>query len=212
MAINFNNLDKINKDLLNFNDSKLLIVTKNQQKEDVIELLENGYFIFGENRVQEASKKFGDLTANYNFDLHLIGPLQTNKVKQALKTFDTIQTLDRTKLIDEISKCLISNNTFKTKKFYIQVNIGEEEQKSGIALNDISQLYDYALSKNLSIEGLMCIPPNDVSPDKYFERLYHIKETVNPSLQLSMGMSNDYKIALKFKSNFIRIGSLIFKK
>ena len=212
MAINFNNLDKINKDLLNFNDSKLLIVTKNQHKEDVIELLENGYNIFGENRVQEASKKFGYLTANYNFDLHLIGPLQTNKVKQALKTFDTIQTLDRTKLIDEISKCLISNNTFKTKKFYIQVNIGEEEQKSGIALNDISQLYDYALSKNLSIEGLMCIPPNDVSPDKYFERLYHIKETVNPSLQLSMGMSNDYKIALKFKSNFIRIGSLIFKK
>lgn len=212
MAINFNNLDKINKDLLNFNDSKLLIVTKNQQKEDVIELLENGYNIFGENRVQEASKKFGDLTANYNFDLHLIGPLQTNKVKQALKTFNTIQTLDRAKLIDEISKCLISNNTFKTKKFYIQVNIGEEEQKSGIAPNDISQLYDYALSKNLSIEGLMCIPPNDVSPDKYFKKLHYIKETVNPSLQLSMGMSNDYKIALKFKSNFIRIGSLIFKK
>ena len=212
MAINFNNLDKISKDLLNFNDSKLLIVTKNQQKEDVIELLEKGYNIFGENRVQEASKKFGDLTTNYNFELHLIGPLQTNKVKQALKTFNTIQTLDRPKLIDEISKCLIPNNTFKTKKFYIQVNIGEEEQKSGIAPNDISQLYDYALSKNLSIEGLMCIPPNDVSPDNYFEKLYHIKETINPSLQLSMGMSNDYKIALKFKSNFIRIGSLIFKK
>jgi len=212
LAINFNNLDKTNKDLSNFNDSKLLIVTKNQQKEDVIELLESGYHIFGENRVQEASKKFGDLTSNYSFELHLIGPLQTNKVKQALKIFNTIQTLDRAKLIDEVSKCLISNKTFKTKKFYIQVNIGEEEQKSGIAPKDIFQLYEYALSKNLNIEGLMCIPPNDASPDKYFEKLYNIKEKVNSSLKLSMGMSNDYKIALKFKSNIIRIGSLIFQK
>ena len=92
------------------------------------------------------------------------------------------------------------------------MNIGEEEQKSGIAPKDIFQLYEYALSKNLNIEGLMCIPPNDASPDKYFEKLYDIKEKVNPSLQLSMGMSNDYKIALKFKSNIIRIGSLIFQK
>ena len=133
----------------------------------------------------------------------------TNKVKIALKIFDTIQTLDRYTLVDEVSRVL-SKNTCKTKEFYIQVNIGDEKQKSGVSVHELSELYYYSLKKKLNIVGLMCIPPNVGNPSSYFEEMKKVRDKINKKLNLSMGMSNDYKIALNYESNIIRVGSLIF--
>ena len=166
--------------------------------------------MFGENRVQEAIEKFSKLNLD-NLDLHLIGPLQTNKVKLALSIFDTIQSVDRQKLVKEISKQINSNNKVKTKNFFIQVNIGEESQKAGISINETIDLYKYAVSENLKISGLMCIPPLDKSPDNYFKKMIELRDFINPKLMLSMGMSNDYEVALSFQSDLIRVGSRIFK-
>lgn len=210
MSINFDNLSKIHTNLKNYPSSKLLIVTKNQSKEDLYELLNKGYLTFGENRVQEAKQKYSSFFSQFNFDLHLIGPLQTNKVKDALILFDTIQTIDRKKLVDEIIKVSKKIKTIKTKNYYIQINIGSESQKSGIEKNSIKDFYNYMLSNNFNIEGLMCIPPNTNDPSQFFQEMCDIRSTINPDLKLSMGMSNDYLYALKKKSNLIRIGSMIF--
>ena len=171
----------------------------------------DGANLFGENRVQEAKSKFtSELYEKYNYELHLIGPLQSNKTEDALKIFDTIQTIDRLKLVDTISK-LKNKIQLKTKSFYIQINIGEEEQKSGISLNELNNLYDYSLEKNLNIVGLMCIPPLNSDAIFYFNKMRDIKDKLNNKLLLSMGMSGDYETALKCGSNMIRIGSKIFK-
>ena len=143
-------------------------------------------------------------------NLHLIGPLQTNKVKDALFLFDTIQSIDREKLVDEISKFIVNNISIKTKSFYIQINIGAEVQKSGIEKSQCINFYEYALNKNLNIEGLMCIQPNTKFVNEYFLEMNEIRKKINPNLKLSMGMSNDYQIALEHHSNLIRVGSLIF--
>lgn len=209
MTINFQNLDFLNKNIEK--SAELLIVTKNQTAQDICTLLSSGYANFGENRVQEAKTKFMPLRDKFNFNLHLIGNLQRNKIKEALKIFDVIQTIDRTSLIDEISKELASANHYKTKKFFIQVNIGNEKQKSGVADNDLINLYNYALSKNINIEGLMCIPPNISDPSKYFNKMCLLRNEIDKNLKLSMGMSSDYVIALKHQSNMVRIGSMIFK-
>ncbi len=187
-----------------------MLVTKNRPSNLVKDLIIKGYTNFGENRVQEAIEKFISLK-DFKIKLHLIGPLQTNKVKLALNTFDTIQTLDRPKLIKEISKNINSNHNIKTNDYFIQVNIGNEPQKSGVNEKDLDSLYNLALSHELKISGLMCIPPADQKPEIYFEKLCNLKEKLNPNLQLSMGMSNDYEIALQYNSNIIRIGSRIFK-
>ena len=210
MSINFDNLSKIHTNLKNYPSSKLLIVTKNQSQEDLYELLNKGYLTFGENRVQEAKQKFSSFFSQFNFDLHLIGPLQTNKVKDALTLFDTIQTIDRKKLVDEIIKVSNKIKNIKTKNYYIQINIGSESQKSGIEKNSIKDFYDYMLSYNIHIEGLMCIPPNTNDPSQFFQEMCDIRSTIDPDLKLSMGMSNDYHLALKKNSNLIRIGSMIF--
>ena len=139
----------------------------------------------------------------------MIGPLQSNKVKKALKIFDTIQTIDRFSLVDEVSKNL-SKNSVRTKNFYIQVNIGSEEQKSGIPISELHNLYHYSLKKNLNIKGLMCIPPNTEDSSPYFQEMKEIRDSLNRKLKLSMGMSNDYKTALNFNSDIIRVGSFIF--
>lgn len=208
MAINYSNLENISKNLSNFQNSQLLIVTKNQTFEDCKSLLQSGYRLFGENRVQEAEKKFFSLRGEFKFNLHLIGPLQSNKVKTALKTFDCIQTIDRKKIVDELLKF---RNFFDEKKtFYIQINIGEEIQKSGVLTKDFHDLYKYCLNTNLPIEGIMCIPPNFSKVDYYFQEMAAIKKNTNPSLKLSMGMSNDYLQALKMGSDLVRIGSKIF--
>ena len=210
MTINTKNITSIIEDLKNL-PTRLMIVTKNQSNEDISELIEQGFRLFGENRVQEAKLKY--LKSNLyekNIELHLIGPLQTNKVKDALKIFDVIQTVDRASLVDEISKQLIKLTVIKTKKFFIQVNIGDESQKSGVSVKDLRDLYDYSIDRKLNIHGLMCIPPNILDPKDHFKEMINLRDKINSQLKLSMGMSNDYKIALQYKSDIIRVGSLIF--
>ena len=210
MSINFDNLSKIHFNLNDYSSTKLLIVTKNQTQEDLYELLNKGYQTFGENRVQEAKQKFSPFFSQFDFNLHLIGPLQTNKVKDALILFDTIQTIDRKKLVDEIIKVSNKIKNIKTKNYYIQINIGSESQKSGIEKNSVLDIYDYMLSHNFNITGLMCIPPNTDDPSEFFQEMCDIRSKINSNLKLSMGMSNDYHVALKNQSNLIRIGSMIF--
>lgn len=211
MSVNKSNLNAI-KTLLNqkFPKAKLLIVTKTRTIIEVKELIQSGVSLFGENRLQEAENKFLNIDERDNLSLHLIGPLQTNKVKKALMLFDCIQTIDRMKLIDEILKYK-DNFENRTKSFYIQVNIGSEKQKSGVEVENLPNLYNYCLKMNIQIDGLMCIPPNEENPSYFFQRMVLLRNSIDKSLKLSMGMSNDYNIALDNGSDLIRLGSYIFK-
>ena len=213
MSINYPNLEIINHDLLPHKQTQLLIVSKNQAIEDIRKLLLNGYLLFGENRVQEAKQKFTRklLDEFPNLNLHLIGPLQSNKTKLALSIFHCIQSLDRKKLIDAIVREKKNHDLILTKEFYIQINIGHEKQKAGVLPNDLFDLYEYSIKFNLNITGLMCIPPQVANPEIFFEEMENLKQKINKNLKLSMGMSGDYKIALQSNSNLIRIGSKIFK-
>ena len=208
MSINYKQLDRINKTLENFPSAKLQIVTKNRDIKTIKELIEKGYSLFGENKVQEANEKFKDFNAS-NLDLHLIGPLQTNKVKLALQVFNTIQSIDREKLVDEIVK-VKNKSEIKTVDFFIQVNIGKEEQKSGVLPNNLERLYNHCINQNLNISGLMCIPPLGDNAKIYFDKIRSLRDKLNLNLKLSMGMSSDYEISLNCGSNLIRVGSLIF--
>jgi len=212
LTFNRTNLTEIENEVKKHNKSQLLIVSKNQTKETVIELLNLGYHLFGENRVQEAFNKFDqDILENYQeVNLHLIGPLQSNKSSLALKIFDTIQTLDRKKIIKAIYDDINKAGKVRTKDFFIQVNIGKEDQKSGVLPENVFEIYNYSKSLNLNIVGLMCIPPNDNNPKYYFEEMIKIKNNINSNLKLSMGMSQDYSQALLCGSNLIRVGSKIF--
>ena len=210
MTVNYHNLNKILDVVKHYDLANLLIVTKNQNLNDIRELINKDFKIFGENRVQEAKSKYQEIIEKEKINLHLIGPLQTNKAKDALFLFDTIQSIDREKLVDEISKFIVNDISIKTKSFYIQINIGAESQKSGIEKSQCINFYKYALDKNLNIEGLMCIPPNTKQVNEYFLEMNEIRKKINPNLKLSMGMSNDYQIALEHHSNLIRVGSLIF--
>jgi PLP dependent protein len=189
--------------------AKLMIVSKNRPTFSIREALNEGALLFGENKVQEADAKFEELRAEFsNINLHLIGPLQTNKVKQALKIFDVIQSVDREKLVKEIAKNLTAPT--RTKNFYIQVNIGREDQKSGIDPDSTNTFYDYAKEQGLNITGLMCLPPNNEDPDFFFKKMIELRNKINPDLLLSMGMSGDYLAALENKTDLIRIGSKFF--
>jgi len=189
--------------------AKLMVVSKNRPESMIREAIQEGALLFGENKVQEAEKKFDELRKDFNdIELHLIGPLQTNKVKQAMKIFDVIQSVDREKLVKEISKN--HSELLRTQKFYLQINIGKEDQKSGVLPVQTKTLYDYAVEQGLNIVGFMCIPPNDKEPDTYFHQMIELKNSINPNLLLSMGMSGDYQSALKHQTNCIRIGSLFF--
>jgi len=211
LTINHRNLDIILDDLKDYKDSKLLVVSKNQSINDIIELNYKGFSLFGENRVQEAKEKFLEIQNRSSIDLHLIGPLQRNKVKTALQLFDVIQTIDRLSLIDTLVKELPNLIDIKTREYFIQINIGDESQKGGVSKKDLFHLYDYCLQNKLNISGLMCIPPNDKRPDIYFEEMVFLRDKIDKKLKLSMGMSNDYKAALNWQSNFIRVGSKIFE-
>ena len=198
-------------------------ITKNRKKTTSIiavskthsvEIINNaiktaGIRIFGENRVQEASNKFEIIKKSHpNIELHLVGPLQTNKVKKALSLFDYIHTIDRENLAVEISKNIEENNIYKT--FFVQVNIGLEKQKSGIAPKDADDFIKYCINDlKLNVKGLMCIPPINQDSEKYFVALKEMSERNKLSL-LSMGMSADYKSALLCGATHLRIGSLIF--
>ena len=212
LSINYENLSEIQHDLKFFSKTKLIIVTKNQIRDDIIDLLDQGFVEFGENRVQEAFKKY-DLDTRkkfQSFNLHLIGPLQSKKTSIALKLFDTIQTIDRKKIIDTIVEESQKLNFIRTKKYFIQVNIGHEPQKSGCVPDQLLPLYKYAINSNLNVVGLMCIPPNDQNAEFYFKEMNNLRNTTDKKLLLSMGMSGDYKVALKHDAKYIRIGSKIF--
>lgn len=192
--------------------TQLLVVSKNRSLKEISPLFEIGHKTFGENKVQEAKQKFTDkIRSDYQINLHLIGPLQTNKVVDALQLFSTIQSIDRPKLVDVIinAKIKLANKVI-TKNFYIQVNIGDEPQKSGISIKDLERLYHQCVQGGLRVEGLMCIPPANQNPDKYFNLLLELKNKINPTLKLSMGMSQDYLNALQYQSDIIRVGSLLF--
>ena len=188
---------------------KLVAVSKKQNENKVIEALNAGQTYFGENRVQEAEQRWVSKIKNYeNLQIRLIGPLQTNKVSQALNLFDVIETIDREKLAKEIANKF--NENVKTKSFYIQINTGSEIQKSGIEPIQSDNFIKYCREDlKLPIVGLMCIPPINEEPSMHFALLRKIAEKNNLK-ELSMGMSNDFKEAVKFGATSVRIGSLIF--
>ena len=172
-------------------------------------LILHGHNHFGENKVQEAEKKWSDLKVNnYNLKLHMVGRLQSNKAKKAVEVFDYIHSLDNEKLAKVISSHEKKIN--KKLKYFIQVNIGDESQKSGVAVKDLNNFYMLCVKElELNIIGLMIIPPNDNNTEKYFEKINKLNTSLNLK-ELSMGMSQDYHLALKHNATFIRIGSAIF--
>ena len=188
---------------------KLVAVSKKQNEDKVIEALEAGHKYFGENRVQEAQQRWALKIQQYkNLEIRLIGPLQTNKVKQALELFDVIETIDREKLAKEIAKNF--KEGVKTNKFYIQINTGSEIQKSGIEPTQSDNFIKYCKKDlRLPVVGLMCIPPINEEPAMHFALLKKIAERNNLK-ELSMGMSNDFKEAIKFGATSVRVGSAIF--
>ena len=184
---------------------KIIAVSKTFKIDHIIHLINHGHIHFGENTVQEALEKWEEIKKkNDKIKLHLIGKLQTNKVKFAVKLFDYIHSLDSEKLAKKIAS--FENNNLK---IFIQVNIGNEEQKSGINVNDLFEFYNYCKKLKLNIIGLMCIPPLDGDTNIYFKKMLELKNEYNFN-ELSMGMSSDYLDALGFEASFIRIGSSIF--
>ena len=188
---------------------QLVAVSKKQEEEKIELAIKSGQKIFGENRVQEAQQRWQKRIEIYNdIELRLIGPLQTNKVKQALELFNIIETIDREKLAKEIAKNFSYES--KTKSFYIQVNTGSETQKSGLLPTEIDSFFEYCTKDlKLPIIGLMCIPPQNEEPAMHFAFLKKIADR-NGLFKLSMGMSNDFKEAIKFGATSVRIGSLFF--
>ena len=188
---------------------KLVAVSKKQEDYKIENALACGQKIFGENRVQEAINRWQKrVDINLDLELRLIGPLQTNKVKQSLNFFDVIETIDREKIAIEIAKNF--HHKIKTKSFYIQVNTGNEPQKSGIDPLQADTFINYCIKDlNLPIVGLMCIPPITEEPSMHFLLLRKIAYRNNLS-ELSMGMSSDYEDAIKFGATSVRIGSLLF--
>ena len=187
---------------------KIIAVSKTFKIEHILPLIEHGHIDYGENKVQEALEKWGKIKEqNKNLKLHLIGRLQTNKVKIAIKLFDYIHSLDSQKLANKISN-LQKELDLKTKLF-IQVNIGKEMQKSGISVDEVSDFYNYCKSIDLDILGLMCIPPFNEDSYKYFQQMKELNNKLN-LVELSMGMSSDYLNAIQNNSTYVRIGSSIF--
>lgn len=173
-------------------------------------LLEHGHLDFGENKVQEALEKWADQKQkNPNVKLHLLGGLQTNKVKIAVKLFDYIHSVDNEKLAKKISQEEVKNK--KKLKIFIQVNIGEEKQKSGIKIQELDNFYLYCKKLDLNIIGLMCIPPNNEDPNIFFDKLNLLNKKLNLP-ELSMGMSQDFLSAIDNHATYVRIGSQIFGK
>jgi len=196
---------------LNNNLSKsaeIIAVSKTFNLDHILPLINQGHIHYGENKVQEAVEKWTKIKSNNKkLNLHLIGRLQTNKVKLALKIFDYIHSLDNKKLADKISK--IQNELNIKTKLFIQVNVGNENQKSGVAIDNLLNFYSYCKNLNLDIIGLMCIPPFNEDPKKYFKLMSELNKKLKLN-ELSMGMSSDYLDALKYNATFVRIGSEIF--
>ena len=186
----------------------IIAVSKTFHLNDVLPLIEYGHLHYGENKVQEAIDKWTDAKSKKsNIKLHLIGKLQTNKVKQALKIFDYIHSLDSEKLANKIAN--EQKKQSKRPKIFIQVNIGNEDQKSGMSQEKISNFYKFCKNLNLDIIGTMCIPPNNENTESYFSEMSKINQELDFK-DLSMGMSSDYMDAIKNNATYVRIGSKIF--
>ena len=198
------NLEKHNK------TGKIVAISKNHPIESVFDAINHGVHIFGENRVQEAKSKFVKIK-NYNpkIELHLTGPLQSNKVKDALLLFDVFHTIDREKIAKEFSK---HQKLLINKKFFVQVNTGREKTKSGILPEETRDFLFFLKNEiNLPIQGFMCIPPIDDDPKYHFNQLQNLAKE-NSIDKLSIGMSGDYSAALPFKPTYIRLGTILFGK
>ena len=208
-------IESLNKIKLNIESAKpvqnvnIIAVSKTFSLENIKPLIDHGHSHFGENKVQEAISKWSEIKKNNeNLKLHMIGKLQSNKAKDAVKLFDYIHSLDNQKLADALAKHQM--NLKKNLNYFIQVNIGNEMQKSGIPVGDLDPFYNYCKNEvNLNILGLMVIPPNDNKSEKYFKSLNELNKSL--ALQdLSMGMSADYIEAVKHGATYIRVGSSIF--
>ena len=187
---------------------KIIAVSKTFPIESILPLIEYGQIHYGENKVKEAIDKWTDIkNNNSNIKLHLIGKLQTNKVKFVIRLFDFIHSLDSEKLAEKISA--EQKKQGKKIKIFIQVNIGNEDQKSGINKENLVDFYEFCKNLNLDIIGIMCIPPNDKDTESYFYEMNNIRQKLNFK-DLSMGMSGDYLSAIKNDATYVRIGSKIF--
>ena len=211
-----NSVDKLNlikKEILakSFTDVNIIAVSKTFPMSEILPVINSGHNHFGENKIQEALEKWSDIKNDFPLiQLHMIGKLQTNKVKYAISIFDYIHSLDSLKLAEKICKEEIKQK--KKLKIFIQVNIGQESQKSGIQIDELRNFYEVCSKKlGLNIIGLMCLPPDNQDVAKYFSKINELKNELNLK-DLSIGMSNDYLNALSYNSTFVRIGSKIFGK
>ena len=200
---------KVNLNQINTNNyPKIIAVSKTFKLDKILPLIDHGHIDFGENKVQEAVEKWTEIKKiNPKIKLHMIGKLQTNKVKFAVKLFDYIHSVDSEKLAKKIADEQKKIN--KKIKIFLQVNIGDENQKSGINKNDTSQLVSYCKEIGLDLSGLMCIPPANIKPEKYFEEMHSLNKA-HSFKELSMGMSSDFLLATKHLSTYVRVGSSIF--
>ena len=198
----------VNVEVFN-NLTKIIAVSKTFPMDKILPLVEYGHSDFGENKVQEAVDKWTDIKEKYPFiKLHMIGKLQTNKVKFVVPLFDYIHSLDSLKLANKISNEQKKNN--RKLKIFIQINIGNESQKSGIDPSELNDFYNYCVNElDLDIIGIMCLPPNENKGDFYFTKMKNLIQKISVK-ELSMGMSNDYLSAFKAGATFLRIGSKIF--
>ncbi len=188
--------------------AQLIAVSKNQSPDKIQSALDCGHRLFGENRVQEALTHWSEHRRNYpDLELHLIGPLQTNKAKDAVALFNVIQTIDREALVDAIAKEEKKQN--KKLNYFIQVNTGNEEQKSGVSVENFLSLLKYARDNELNIIGLMCIPPIGEDPVPHFKLLKDLADQNNLK-ELSMGMSSDFETAIDCGASYVRVGSALF--
>ena len=206
--------DKIKSNISKINNNssvKVVAVSKTFPLSHIMPLINYGHDHYGENKVQEADIKWRDIKKERkNLKLHLIGKLQSNKAKRAVEIFDYIHSLDSQKLADVLSES--QNEINKSINYFIQVNIGNEHQKSGIPYNEVDSFYNYCTKeKKMNVLGLMAIPPNDNNTEKYFKSLSELNASLALK-ELSMGMSSDYMDAIKHKATYLRIGSLIFGK
>jgi len=190
------------------NNPKIVAVSKTFKIDKILPLIEHGHIDYGENKVQEAVEKWTEIKKrDSKVRLHMIGKLQTNKVKFAVQIFDYIHSVDSEKLAKKIAD--EQNKINKKIKIFLQVNIGDENQKSGINKSDVNKLVSYCKEIDLDLIGLMCVPPANIDPEVYFEEMNKLNKTLDLS-ELSMGMSSDFLIAVKHYSTFVRVGSGIF--
>lgn len=193
------------------NSAQIIAVSKTFDLKHIMPLIDYGHLHYGENKVQEAESKWKEIKKiKPELKLHMVGKLQSNKAKKAVEIFDYIHSLDNQKLADVLSKS--QNLLNKSINYFIQVNIGNEQQKSGIPYGEVDAFYNYcSKEKNMNILGLMAIPPNDDNTDKYFRSVSELNASLGFK-ELSLGMSSDYQLALNFKATYLRIGSAIFGK